>query len=62
MFRHVGIVVKDIEKQLKEIQKIDFNAMSPEELQKMVDQLFDYTEEAETQLNNEINKDEPKDS
>jgi hypothetical protein len=46
--------LKDIEKQLQEIQKVDFSAMSPDQLQKIVDQLFTITEETETQLNNDI--------
>ena len=44
--------LKDIEKQLQELQKVDFSAMSPDQLQKIVDQLLTITEETETQLNN----------
>jgi hypothetical protein len=48
--------LKDIEKQLQELQKVDFSAMSPEQLQKIIDQLFTITEETETQLDNDIQK------
>lgn len=57
--------IEDIKKQLEEIQKVDFNTMSPEQLQTIVDQLLNYTEDAEKQLNEDIQnqiKDEPKDS
>jgi hypothetical protein len=46
--------LKDIEKQLQELQKVDFSTMSPEQLQKIVDQLLEFTSDAETQLNNDI--------
>ena len=46
--------LKEIEKQLEELQKVDFSAMSSEQLQKIVDQLLDITSETETQLNNDI--------
>jgi hypothetical protein len=48
--------IKEIEKQLKEIQKTDFNNMTPEQLQAIVDQLLNFTEEAESQLDNDINQ------
>ena len=48
--------IKEIEKQLKEIQKTDFNNMTPEQLQAIVDQLLNFTEEAEAQLDNDINQ------
>lgn len=48
--------LKDIEKQLKELQNKDFSSMSPEQIQKIIDQLFDFTDTAETQLNNDIQK------
>ena len=57
--------IEDIQKQLKELQKVDFNAMSPEQLQAIVDQLLDFTNDAETQLNEDIQKqvdDDTKDS
>ena len=46
--------LKEIEKQVKELQKLNINNLSPEQLQEIVDKLFDITDEAETQLNNEI--------
>ena len=46
--------LKDIEKQLQELQKVDFSTMSPDQLQKIVDQLLTITEETETQLDNDI--------
>lgn len=56
--------LKEIEKQLKEIQSKDFSNMSPEQLQKIIDQLLDFTDTAETQLNDDIQKqiDEPENS
>ena len=48
--------IKEIEKQLKEIQNKDFNNMTPEQLQVIVDQLLNFTEEAEAQLDNDINQ------
>ena len=48
--------IEDIQKQLKEIQNKDFNNMTPEQLQAIVDQLLNFTEEAETQLDNDINQ------
>ena len=48
--------IKEIEKQLKEIQNKDFNNMTPEQLQAIVDQLLNFTEEAEAQLDNDINQ------
>ena len=54
--------LKEIENQLKEIQKIDFQTMSADELQKIVDQLLDFTDETEMHLNNEIKQDETKNS
>lgn len=56
--------LKEIEKQLKEIQNKDFSNMSPEQLQKIIDQLLDFTDTAETQLNDDIQKqiDEPENS
>ena len=48
--------LKEIEKQLKEIQNKDFNSMSPEQIQKIIDQLLDFTDTAETQLNDDIQK------
>ena len=48
--------LKEIENQLKELQKVDFSTMSPEQLQAIVDQLLNFTEEAETQLDNDINQ------
>ena len=56
--------LKEIEKQLQELQKVDFSTMSPEQLQKVVNQLLEYTTDAETQLNNDIQTqiDEPEDS
>jgi len=46
--------LKDIEKQLKELQNRDFSSMSPEQIQEIIDQLLNFTEETETQLNNDI--------
>lgn len=46
--------LKDIEKQLEELQKIDFASMSPEQLQEIIDKIFDLTSDAETQLNKDI--------
>lgn len=46
--------LKDIEKQIKELQKLDVNSLSPEKLQEIVDQLLTITEETETQLDNDI--------
>ena len=57
--------IEDIKKQLEEMQKIDFNSMSPEQLQTIIDQLLNYTEDAETQLNEDIKQiqtDDTKDS
>jgi len=57
--------IEDIQKQLEEMQKIDFNSMSPEQLQTIIDQLLNYTEDAETQLNEDIKQiqtDDTKDS
>jgi len=56
--------LKEIEKQLQELQKVDFSTMTPEQLQKIVDQLLEYTTNAEAQLNNDIQTqiDEPEDS
>jgi hypothetical protein len=57
--------IEDMQKQLKEIQKTDFNAMSPEQLQAIVDQLLNFTDDAENQLNEELQKqvdDDTKDS
>jgi len=48
--------LKDIEKQLKELQNKDFSSMSPEQIQKIIDQLLDFTDTAETQLNDDIQK------
>lgn len=48
--------LKEIEKQLEKLQKIDFAAMSPEQIQKIIDQLLDFTDTAETQLNDDIQK------
>ena len=48
--------IEDIQKQLKEIQKTDFNSMSPEQLQAIVDQLLNFTDDAENQLNEELQK------
>jgi len=48
--------IEDIQNQLKEIQKTDFNTMSPEQLQTIVDQLLNFTDDAEIQLNEEIQK------
>ena len=48
--------IEDIQKQLEELQKVDFNAMSPEQLQAIVNQLLEYTEDAENQLNEEIGR------
>ena len=49
-----GMNLKDIEKQLEEIQKVDFSTMSPEQIQGIIDQLFEITTDAETQLNKDI--------
>jgi len=46
--------LKEIEKQLEELQKVDFSSMSPEQLQEIIDQIFDLTSDAETQLNKDI--------
>ena len=46
--------LKDIEKQLEELQKVDFSTMSPEQIQGIIDQLFEITTDAETQLNKDI--------
>lgn len=46
--------LKEIEKQLEELQKIDFASMSPEQLQEIIDKIFDLTSDAETQLNKNI--------
>jgi len=46
--------LKDIEKQLKELQNRDFSNMSPEQIQEIIDQLLDFTDKTETQLNNDI--------
>ena len=54
--------LKEIENQLKEIQKIDFQTMSADEIQKIVDQLLNFADDTETQLNNEIKQDETKNS
>jgi hypothetical protein len=57
--------IEDIKNQLEELQKVNFNAMTPEQLQAIVDQLLTFTEDAENQLNEDIQnqiKDEPKDS
>jgi len=59
--------LKEIEKQLQELQKVDFSTMTPEQLQKVVEQLLKYTSDAEAQLNNDIQTqidelDEPEDS
>jgi hypothetical protein len=48
--------LKDIQKQLEELQNIDFSAMPPEKIQEIIDKLFDLTSEAESQLNNDINQ------
>ena len=48
--------LKDIEKQLKELQKLDVNSLSPEKIQEIIDQLLDFTDQTETQLNNDIQK------
>lgn len=49
-----GMNLKDIEKQLEELQKVDFSTMSPEQIQGIIDQLFEITTDAETQLNKDI--------
>ena len=48
--------LKDIEKQLKELQKLDVNGLSPEKIQEIIDQLLDFTDQTETQLNDDIQK------
>jgi hypothetical protein len=55
--------LKDIQKQLEELQNIDFSAMPPEKIQEIIDKLFDLTSEAESQLNIDINQiNEPENS
>ena len=54
--RFQNMNLKDIEKQLKEIQNKDFSNMSPEQIQKIIDQLLDFTDTTETQLNDDIQK------
>ena len=49
-----GMNLKDIEKQLKEIQNRDFSSMSPEQIQEIINHLLNFTEETEIQLNNDI--------
>jgi hypothetical protein len=48
--------LKDIQKQLEELQNTDFSSMPPEKIQEIIDKLFDLTSEAESQLNNDINQ------
>lgn len=55
--------LKDIQKQLEELQNTDFSSMPPEKIQEIIDKLFDLTSEAETQLDNDINQiNEPENS
>lgn len=59
------INLKEIESQLKELQKKDFANMHPDQIQDIIDQLLDFTDDTETQLNEEIQKqvdDEQQDS
>ena len=48
--------LKEIERQLKELQKKDFANMHPDQIQEIIDQLLDFTDTTENQLNEDIQK------
>jgi type III secretion system FlhB-like substrate exporter len=42
--------LEELDKQVKELQKVDFNQYTPEQLNELVDKLLSFVEEGETLL------------
>ena len=53
--------LEELEKQVKQLQELDIKNLPPEQLEKIVEQLFTFVEEGENLLSQEIENNESED-